>query len=78
MMAETAKLLSSSDSGKVITFSSTKQTGASQLTSEVADDPSCIEEGERNHQAILPLLATTSEKRSSISAMDNEDIVRSK
>ena len=65
MMAEAAQLLGSSHDGKVITHSSHQQTGISQLT------PS-------NHQAILPLSATTVEKRSSIPAMDNEDVVRSK
>ena len=82
MMAEAAQLLGSSDWGKVITHSSHQQTSMAQLTSKVGDNPSCIEgEGEiNNHQAILPLSPTTTtvENRSSIPAMDNEDVVHSK
>ena len=83
MMAEAAQLLGSSDGGKVIPNLSHHQTSVSDFTSEVRDNPSCIEEeGEiYKHQAILPLSATTVEKSSSIPAhtdMDNEDVVRSK
>ena len=77
MIAEAAQLLGSSDGGKVITHSSHQQTSISQLTSEVGDNPSCIE-GEveiNNHQAIL---LHSVENRSSIPAVDNEDVVHSK
>ena len=82
MMAEAARLLDSSNRGKIAPISSHQQTSISRLTSEVGDNPSCIEgEGEiYKHQTILPLSATTVEKISSIfphTAMD-EDVVRSK
>ena len=83
MMAEAAQLLGSSDGGKVIPNLSHNQTSVSQFTSEVVDNPSCIEgEGEiYNYQAIFSHSATKVETRSSISThtdMDNEGVVHSK
>ena len=83
MMAEAARLLGSSDGGKVIPNLSHQQTSVSQFTSEVRDNPSSIEgEGEiYKHQAILPLSPTTLKNITSIPAhtdMNNEDVVRSK
>ena len=82
MMAEAAQLLGSSDGGKVIPNLSHKQTSVSQFTSEVVDNPSCIEgEGEiYNYRAIFSHSATKVETLSSIPThtdMDNDD-VRSK
>ena len=84
MMAEAARLLGSSDGGKTIPNLSHQQTSVSQFTSEVVDNPSCIEgEGEiYNYQAIFSDSATKLvETISSISThtdMDNKDVVHSK
>ena len=86
MMAEAARLLGSSDGGKVIPNLSHNQTSVSQLsqfTSEVRDNPSSIEgEGEiYKYQAIFSDSATKVETISSISThtdMDNEGVVHSK
>ena len=83
MMAEAARLLGSSDGGKTIPNLSHHQTSVSQFTSEVVDNPSCIEgEGEiYNYQAIFSDSATKVETIPSIPThtdMDNEDVVHSK
>ena len=79
MMAEAARLLGSSDDGKVIPNLTHHPTSVSQFTSEVRDNPSCIEgKGEiYKRQAILRIATTTTDKISSIPAhanMNNEDV----
>ena len=83
MMAEAARLLRSSGGRKIALTSSQQQTDISQLTSEVGDNPSCIE-GEAKlckDQVTLPNTTQTIQKRSSLPThtdIDDEDVVRSK
>ena len=83
MMAEAARLLPSSNGRKIALSSSPKQIGISQLTSEVVDNPSCIEGKGKVYkdQVTLPNTTQTIQKRSSIPThtyIDDEDLVHSK
>ena len=83
MMAEAARFLYSSEGRKVAPNSGHQQTGISQLTSEVGDNPSSIQGEEKTYtdKVTLPNTARTIEKRSSIPThtdMNDEDIVHSK
>ena len=83
MMAEAARLLPSSDGRKIELSSSPEQIGISQLTSEVVDNPSCIEGEEKLYkdQVTLPNTTQTIQKRSSLPThtdIDDEDVVHSK
>ena len=78
MMAEAALLLHSSGGMKVIPHLTHHQTRVSeQFTSEVGDNPSCIE-GKGKICKHLPLSATTVEKGSSIPAHTNMEVSHSK
>ena len=83
MMAEAARLLGSSDGGKIAPTSRHQQTIISQFTSEVGNNPSFIKDEGKiyKHEAVLPLSTKMVEKRLCSSAptdMDKEDVVRSK
>ena len=83
MMAEAARLLHSSDGRMIALSSSQQQTGISQLTSEVVDNPSCIEgEGKvYKDQVTLPNTTQTIQKRSTVPTytdIDDEYVVHSK
>ena len=83
MMAEAARLLRSSDRRKIELTSGQQQTDISQLTTEVGDNPSCIEGEEKLYkdQVTLPNTTQTIQKRSSIPThtdIDDEDVVHSK